>query len=423
MNWKLRSLVAGGLLLSSAATAGAEELTVMGWVGLFDFQKPGWEKIVSEFEAQNPGVTINYVATPFEDTLNQATVAIMGNNAPDVVQVVSGWVPQLVEMGALAPLNEHLPEDEIGQFASGSIDAVTFDSDVMALTWIPGPIMMGYNRDLMERAGLDPDQPPKTWPEFVDAVDKICALESDDGETIYGVSLRTSRNPNSAHWALPMVWANGGSVVSEDGKVSFNQEGVRKAFEWYRDVVNKGCSPDAFDIQATRNVFAQGRAGFIFEGPWVRGLVNNLSGGKLSVAPDGDVWVAAMPSAADGKVRQIANSNMLVMTEQAENKELAAKFISFVLGNAETVEHYFETSGQMSTGRLDLLSSGQMGADPYVGAFIGVLNDSNPVPIKKAQWNAILDAVAPALQSIIKGGDPEKELANADRQIDRLLGQ
>ncbi|MDW6021622.1 sugar ABC transporter substrate-binding protein [Mesorhizobium sp. BAC0120] len=416
-------LAASALATGVAASAHAESIKMMGWVGLFDFQKAGWERIVSDFEAQNPGVTIEYIGTPFEDTLNQATVAILGNNAPDVIQIASSWVPQLAGMGALEPLSDHLPADEIAQFPKASLDAATIDSKVLALDWLPGPISMGYNRTLMKKAGLDPDSPPKTWDEFTNAVDKICALGGDGDAKIYGVSLRTARNPNSAHWALPIIWANGGSVVDESGKVSFNNDGVRKAFDWYRDVIRRGCSQEAFDIQGSRNVFAQGRAGFIFEGPWLRGLVEKLSGGKLSVAPEGDVWIAPVPAAADGKVKQIENSNMLVMTKQAKNKKLAAKFISFVLGNKDTVEYFYETSQQLTTGRLDILKQGKMGADPYIQAFVDTLPVSDPLPINNPQVNAILDAVTPALQSIIQGGDANDELSNADREIDRTLGQ
>ena len=419
----LAGLATTALVAGPASAQEARTLQVMGWVGLFDFQKAGWERIVADFEAQNPGVTIEYVGTPFEDTLNQATIAILGNNAPDIVQVVSGWVPQLTGMNALEPLSDHLPADEIANFPESSIEAVSEGDDVMALTWIPGPIVMGYNRDLMERAGLDPDAPPTTWDEFTAAVDAICALESDGEGEIYGVSLRTARNPNSAHWSLPIIWANGGDVVGEDGTVSFDTPEVRQAYAWYADVIERGCSPEAFGVQESRNVFAQGRAGFIFEGPWLRGLVDNLSGGEMTVAADGDVWVAPMPAGPDGEVRQIENSNMLVMTQQADDKELAAKFISFVLGNPETVEFYYDTSSQLTTGRLDLLESGAMGEDPYVQAFVDVLPVSNPVPIRDPQWNAIMDAVTPALQGIIGGSDAGEALAQADREIDRILGQ
>jgi multiple sugar transport system substrate-binding protein len=412
-----------GCALGGASELRAQTIRVMGWVGLFDFQKAGWERIVKDFEAANPGVKIEYIGTPFEDTINQATVAILGNNAPDVIQVVSGWIPQLSSLGGLEPLDAHMPADAIAKFPKGSIEAATYDGHVLALPWIPGPIMLGYNRGLMKEAGLDPDKPPKTWAEFTAAVDKICALGERNGGKVYGVSLRSARHPNSAHWSIPIIWANGGDVTDAKGKVTFNTPAAKAAYAWYRDVISRKCSPEFFNIQESRNVFTQGRAGFILEGPWLRGLVEKLSEGKLKVAADGNVWIAPMPASADGRVRQIENSNMLVLTKQAKNKALAAKFIEFVLGNLPTVEYYYDTSAQLTTGRLDILKSGKMGQDLYTQIFVDALPISNPVPIRHPQWNAMMDALAPAMQTIISGGDANAELAKADRAIARIQAE
>jgi ABC-type glycerol-3-phosphate transport system substrate-binding protein len=57
------------------------------------------------FPAANPDIKIDYIGTPFEETLNQDMVAILGHNAPDVFQISSGWVPQLQGIGGLAPLD------------------------------------------------------------------------------------------------------------------------------------------------------------------------------------------------------------------------------------------------------------------------------------------------------------------------------
>src|SRR5579875_1637272 len=205
--WTKTAVLAGLAALIAAAPAGAETLRVMGWVGLFDFQKPGWDRIVKDFESQNPDVTIQYIGTPFEDTLNQATVAILGHNAPDVIQISSGWVTQLQGFNALEPLNHYFTPQELAAYPKTDITAVTYDGQTYALPWIPGPIMMGYNRDLLKEAGLNPDQPPKNWAEFTNAVDKICALPDRNGGKVYGVALRTSRGPNSAQWSLPIIWA------------------------------------------------------------------------------------------------------------------------------------------------------------------------------------------------------------------------
>jgi len=422
----MAALLSGLLALTLHAgvnAAQAETLRVMGWVGLFDFQKPGWDRIVKDFEAQNPGVTIDYIGTPFEDTLNQATVAILGHNAPDVIQISSGWVTQLQGFNALEPLNDYIPKDQLADYPKSDVQAATYDGKVYALPWIPGPIMMGYNRTLMKEAGLNPDQPPKTWAEFTTDVDKICALGDRNGGKVYGVALRTSRNPNSAQWSLPIIWAIGGNIVDAKGHVSFDTDAGRKAYAWYHDVIARKCSPEFFDIQASRNIFSQGRAGFIFEGPWLRGLVQKLSDNKLSVAPDGDVWVAPMPASPDGRVRQLDNSNMLVITKQAKNKALAAKFINFVLTSTPDVEYYYQTSSQITTGNLDIIKATKMSEDKFLEAFVDTLPVSNPVPIRDAQWNGMMDALSLALQTVIQGADPATELAKADHAVQALQQQ
>ena len=412
----------GALVLANLAAA-ETTLKFMGWVALFDFQKAGWSRIVEDFQMANPEIKIAYIGTPFEETLNQDMVAILGHNAPDVFQISSGWVPQLQGIGGLAPLDGLFSADELAEFPKSMIESTSVDGKPYSLPWLPGPIVLTYNRTLMKEVGLDPDKPPKTWPELTAAAKKICALPQRYGGKVYGIALRSARHFNSAQWAIPVIWGFGGHVVDADGKVDVDNPGAVAAFEWYRDMIGSGCSPDSFDIQETRNIFSQGRAGFIFEGPWVRGLVNNLSGGKLKVAPDGDVWVAPMPADPDGKVRAIANSNELAVSAQSRQKEAAAKFVRFILGNQPTVEYFYETSQQLTTGRLDILRSGKMGQDSYVQAFVAVLPESDGVPIKSPKWIAALDILAPALQSVIKGADAKSELKQATRDIQRALSR
>ena len=410
------------LSLSSLGVAQDTTLRFMGWVGLFDFQVPAWNYMIDEFEQQNPGVEIEYIGTPFEETLNQASVTILGNNAPDIIQSVAGWVPQLNGMGALASLGTYFDSDFLSDIPSTSLESVTFDGELKAMPWVPAPIVMTYNRNLLEEAGLDPNDPPSTWSEFTEAVDAVCALpERADGGSVYGVSLRTARHPNSGHWSLPVIWGFGGDVINEEGSVVVDEQGAVDAYQWYQDVVTSGCSPEAFGVQESRNVFAQGRAGFIFEGPWIRGLVDSLSEGRMEVAPEGDVWIAPMPANANGERRMIANSHVLVVTEQSQNKEIAAAFVEFITSDNEAVQRYFEVTDQLSTAHLDLLNSGAMGESAYIQTFVEALPNAVSVPIKHPQWDAMTDALAVALQRSILGQDVEQALDQAAQDIEEIV--
>ena len=121
------------------------------------------------------------------------------------------------------------------------------------------------------------------------------------------------------------------------------------------------------------NTFAQGNAGFILEGPWGRGLVANMSGGNLTVAPDGNVWVMQMPMAPDGTRRTIGNPHEIAMSALSENKELTAKFLEMLIFDERNAEMYYGINGQLPTGSLPLLKTGAVGEDAYSQIFVNSL--------------------------------------------------
>ena len=408
----------------SGAVQAQTTLKFMGWVNSFDFLKPGWANCVSTFEKKYPDIKLEYISTQWDQTMNQATTAILAGNVPDIISVVPGWVPQLQFTGdGLEPLDKHWSKEELADYPKAAMEAMSFDGRPRAIPFNPGPIMMVYNRLLLKEAGLDPDRPPKTFPEFTEAIKKICALPNRNGGKTYGIALRTARVSNTGHWAMPIVWGHGGYVIGKDGKVNVTNDGFVKGFQWYQDIIRAGCSPEAFNVNETRNLFAQGRAGFIFEGPWAKGLVINIAGDKYKFAPDGDMWVAPMPAAPDGKVYQTANHNSLVIPAGAKNKEAAVKFIRHMVENPAVVEYSFETSKLLSSGKMSLLRSGKMGQDEWTQMFVNTLAISNPLPSQHPKWEGVLDLLAPTLQKVIGGADAGKELKRAQRQIDRLMSR
>ena len=413
-------LVAG----APATPAGAAErtLTYTGWLGGFAAFKTAIQTMESEFERLNPGVDLVRSEVPYNNALNQARVSILGGNAPDVMLLSPGWIADLQAIGGLEPLNDYLTDQEWGRIPKALRDAVTIDDKIYALAWHLGPILLYYNRNLLEQAGLDPDRPPRTWPALKEAALKICALPPDGEAKIYGVALRTVRTPNAAQWSIPVLYGHGGGFY-EAGEVKINTTGNRAAMKWIQDVVAAGCTPEGFGMAETRTAFSGGHAGFIFEGPWGRGLIQNMSGQKLKVAPDADVWVAHMPNDPSGNWRTVGNGNQIAIHSKAKDKELAAKFIRFVTHDPEFTDMFFNGTVLIPTPNIDLLTSGAMGADAHTQIFVEALEHTNDTPIKHPKMVAVLNELAPAMQAIMKGADIEKTLAEVDRKVARLLSR
>lgn len=421
-----RLALAGAVALTLAEPAAAQDkvrLGYAGWLNLYGAYVEMVKALEAGFEARHPNVDWVRNDVPFAEALKQATTATLAGTAADNLHLIAGWIPALHEMGGLEPLNDWFTPAEWAQIPKASLDSVTFDGKIMAMPWVPAPIIMFYNRTLMRQAGLDPDRPPQTWAELKAQAEAICKLPAKDGAPVYGVALRTQRSPNSAQWTIPIVYGMGGDVVDANGEPAFDTEATRAAWRWIQDLVRSGCAPAGFSIDETRNTMAAGRAGFAFEGPWGRGLFDNLSGGKLRTAPDGDVWVAPMPADPSGRRRTIGNPHQITIAKGSRQKRLAAEFIRYVIFDPAFTDAYFVASRQLSTSAMPLLTSGKMGADPYTRVFVEALAHTHDNPFKSPKFYAVMDELAPALQAVIQGADIAEQLAAADRKIKRILAR
>ena len=408
------------IVLGQAGIACADSIKVSGWHQLFDFSKPAILMAEKKYEEKNAGTDLIMVDTAFGQALQQATVSTIAGNPSDVIQLVAGWVPAMAEIGGLQPLDNLLTQKEINSIPKTSRDALSWEGNLVAVPWNPGPILMHYNRNLMKEAGLDPDNPPKTWPELKEAVMAICKLPERNGGSVYGVALRTSQNPNSAQWSIPIVYGHGGDV-QVDNVPGVNNKSVSSALNWIADVVNSNCSPVGFGFAETRTLFAQERAGFIFEGPWGRGLVKNMSDGKLTVEPDGDVWVSQMPAAPDGNVRTSGNPIVATVSSKTKNPELAVDFIRTVLFDKDITDEFFTSSGLLPSSSMDILGSGIVGADAYAQLFVDALPFTYDTPIKSSKFNMIMGELAIGMQEVISGANADEVLVEVQAKIESKL--
>ena len=418
----LLSGAVSALAIANPLTSFADEIQVSGWHQLFDFSKEAVFLAIDKFEKKNEGTEVVLVDTAFGQALQQATVTTLAGNPSDAIQLVAGWVPAMAEIGGLASLNDLLTEDEINSIPQSSRDSLTFDGELLAIPWNPGPILVHFNRGLMAEAGLDPDAPPTTWGDLKDAAMKICALPDQDGGPIFGIALRTAQNPNSAQWSIPIIYGHGGDIVV-DGEVSVDNDAVKAAMEWIKEIVQAECSPVGFSFGETRILFSQGRAGFIFEGPWGKGLVQNLSDGKMTVAPDGDVWVSQMPGAPDGSTRTIGNPIVISVSSKSDQAEKTLDFIRTALFDTEVTDAFFVSSGLLPTSNMDILTSGIVGESAYAQHFVTALPNTYDTPIKSSKFNAILSELSVGMQEIIAGGDTDEVLDNVRKRVEVVLSR
>ncbi len=213
----ISSFMLSGCSLSGCAPGGqeegpGEELTITWWGSVRD--EDYFSRIIERFEDSYANVKVEYVQkdeTTYEEELVDALAA---NRGPDVAMIHSDWFYK--HMDKLSPLA--LEQERIDSFNNIYLPVV---SNLMLqedkLYGIPlqvDTIGMYYNEDIFSEARIN--NPPKTWAQFNDTVEKIVERKGDK-ITKPAAAIGTANNISKAdEILLSMMLQNGTQITSSD---------------------------------------------------------------------------------------------------------------------------------------------------------------------------------------------------------------
>ncbi|MFD9000232.1 ABC transporter substrate-binding protein [Streptomyces sp. NPDC059582] len=148
------------------------DITFQTWNLRANF-KPYFEGLIADFEKQYPGTHVKWIDQPAEGYADKISADAAGGTLPDVVNVSPDLVAPLAKAGLALDLDKtaarYRKEYLDGAWASHRIPGMT---GTYAFPWYLNTGPLFYNKSLFEKAGLDPEQPPKTYDElFTDALE------------------------------------------------------------------------------------------------------------------------------------------------------------------------------------------------------------------------------------------------------------
>jgi len=177
--WVLMALVA--VLLLSIQAVSAQEVTITWWhINTNENEAAYWQGLADEFMAANPGVTIEITILANADFKPRLTTVMQAGDPPDLFQSWGGGVLwQFADAGLVRDISPELNANDGAWRNSFSAQAALAlygqDEAFYGVPWTWGAVGMFYNKALFEQAGLDPETPPATWPEFIAAVEALKA--------------------------------------------------------------------------------------------------------------------------------------------------------------------------------------------------------------------------------------------------------
>jgi putative chitobiose transport system substrate-binding protein len=342
-----RALLAGVLapLLMPAAIA-SEPVHVEFWtMSLKPKFTPYFEALVRRYEAQNPGVQLEWVDVPWDVLQTKLTAAIAGGSAPALAQMNVPWAYDYARDGAIRPVDELMGAGR-SAYTDGSLQDVTFLGHIYGFPHYNSINVLAYNRTLFAQAGIE--HAPGTFTEQLAVAKRIKARTGQAGFSpalgkIAGIFLEEG---------LPLVEA-GRAVFNSPRHVAFLAQ-LADAYKAGGLLKDKLFSEDNFP--ASIDAYKAGRLAMLVAPPaallrvrddapevYASSDVAPAPVGATGIAAGGWLFHFAMPRGIQGRQAQEAARFALFLTNADNQLAFARLAGAFPTATAATRDAYFQS--------------------------------------------------------------------------------
>ena len=175
------------------------------------------ESLLDRYRNLNPGLQVAQLAAATNAGYRERLFKSLSTGTPpDAFLLDHGDVPAAIERGWLLDLAPYLSRAGVDQEAFNPAVLAIFrrGSALYALPRGYSPVVVAYNKDLFDRAGLPYPTDDWTWDDFLRVARLLTRDNDGDGEID---QWGTSFERGVAAW-LPWLWSGGGDVLCADGR-------------------------------------------------------------------------------------------------------------------------------------------------------------------------------------------------------------
>jgi multiple sugar transport system substrate-binding protein len=363
-------------------------------------------ELIPAFEAEHPGVTVEYVDIPYDDLLQKLTTSSAADELPDIVRADLGWVPRFADLGVLVPLSDVMPDwDELADAVFPGVLATNYyDGKYYGLPLNTNTRVLITNPAALEAAGRD--APPSTFDEFV-------AM----GEALEGTGITLFADGGLGAWnVMPWIWSGGGDITDAELTTSSgvldsdaNVATIEMLVDLYRaEKISSGIIGNEGAVSTSEGL-PGGNYATILDGPWMTSIWSEQFPGFEPV-------FSPVPAGPGGSVSVVGGED-IVLTTASEHQEAALDFIRFT--QTEKFQMALVPTGQLTV--IKALGDKQIEIAPELEVFTRQLETAkNRLAITQgAEVDAILNAeLTPAFEGKVS---VREALQNAAARIDELL--
>jgi multiple sugar transport system substrate-binding protein len=367
-------------------------------------------KLLPDFERAHPDIQVKVQQMPLTAAHQKLLTAFAGGSTPDMAQLGNTWLPEMVALRALQPLQQRVdrstvirPDDYFASIWSTNV----IDGALYGVPWYVDTRLLFYRKDLLEAAGFG--GPPRDWAEWRR---QLTAL-SDPSQHRYGILLPTNEYEQLMSLALQQP-----DPLLRDGNRygNFRSAGFKRALTFYVDTFRLHQAPAITNVEAGNpwSEFGRGVYAFYLSGPWNIGEFRS----RLSAAQQDD-WATAPLPGPDGPGVAVAGGSSLVIFRNSSHQQAAWTLIEY-LSQPAVQQRFYDLLGDMPPRRASW-AGGALRDDPKARAFRDQLERVKPAP-PVPEWERIANEMQlVAAQAIAGQLSIDQAATEIDRRTDLIL--
>lgn len=317
----MATVLAGTMVLSmlggfavQADEESYDPITIQFWNGWTGSDGQVLMEYVDNFNETNKwNITVEMdMSSEFRDKI---TTAMAADAAPALI--LGNAADKYTYDGKLRKLDEIWDNTDIKKedFVSSYLDSLSTDDGLYGVPFQISSYVMYWNKDLFEKAGLDPETPPATYDEWTEMAQKL----TDPDSHVYGSGLSYT---NVGADACIMQMFGGLEVTEQDGKwhANFeNNQGYIDFVSWFKTQFDNGSNPTESDLDT---MFVSNQLGLYITGAWLMADLNTYGI---------NYGVTTLIETPEGGKQAPSNTQCFMVTSSASDEEALAaeRFISW----------------------------------------------------------------------------------------------
>lgn len=369
------------------------------------------EALVAAFEAQHPDISIEYSTAPFDSYFTKLQTDFAAGNPPDVFELNYENFVTFASRGTLAPLDAYLQGGDgvaAETFYPAALEAFSYEGVQYGLPITFSTVVLYYNKDLFDAAGLEYPSEDWTWEDVMAAAEAL----NNPEQRVWGIYQPVQ------FWEFYKAAAAAGGGLETSPEVRIDTPENRVALEYLVGKLEAGVMPTDAELSGVANedLFLNGQLGILISGIWMFERFQEA-------AFDWDIAVEP------GSVRKATHffANAAVIASSAENQDAAWAWVKFLATSPEVAEARIASNWELpalaleNAGSLDAYLS--RGAPENRRAVFASLEYAVTPPVVENQPE-LQDIINQELEAARLGTKTvEEALESAQRRVEALLGE